>query len=436
MKFYNREQELKLLNTIREETDSGSKLTVITGRRRVGKTKLALKSLESSNFLYFFVARKSERLLCEEFVSEIKNLYEIPVYGEIKKFKDLFLLLMEASKSRKINLIIDEFQEFERINPSIYSDLQNIWDRLKDSTQMNLIVSGSVYSVMKNLFENAKEPLFGRANERLTLQPFNIKSLKTILSDINKDFSNHDLLSFYCITGGLPKYVEIFADKKISTLNEMLDEIFRPNSYLLEEGKNTLVEEFGKEYTTYFSILALIASSKTSRNEIESILEKGIGGYLEKLEVDYNIIQKVTPILSKPQSRNRKYKINDRFLRFWFRFIYKYRSAIEIGNFDYVKNITQRDFSTFVGEGLESYFKEKLILTGAYSDIGSYWEKGNKNEIDILALNEYEKKALIGEVKLNKEKISLPLLIEKAAGLRKHLKGYDIEYKGFSVEDM
>lgn len=436
MKFYNREQELKLLNYTREETNSGSKLTVITGRRRVGKTKLVLKSLENTNFLYFFVARKSERLLCEEYVSEVKNIYGFPIYGEIKNFKDLFLLLMEASKSQKINLIIDEFQEFERINPSIYSEIQNIWDRLKDSTQMNLIVSGSVYSVMKRLFENAKEPLFGRANERLMLQPFNIKSLKTILSDIQQDYSNYDLLSFYCITGGLPKYVEIFADKKISTLNDMLDEIFRANSYLLEEGKNTLVEEFGKEYTTYFSILALIASSKTSRNEIESILEKGIGGYLEKLETDYNIIQKVTPILSKPQGKNRKYKINDRFLRFWFRFIYKYRSAIEIGNFDYVKKITQRDFSTFLGEGLESYFKEKLSLSGEYSEIGSYWEKGNKNEIDIVAINEIEKKVLIGEVKLNKEKISLPLLIEKAAGLRKHLKEYEIEYKGFSVEDM
>jgi len=72
-----------------------------------------------------------------------------------------------------------------------------------------------------------------------------------------------------------------------------------------------LIEEFGKEYTTYFSILSLISGSKTSRSEIESILEKDIGGYLDRLENEYSVIRKVKPILAKEGSKIQKYEIID-----------------------------------------------------------------------------------------------------------------------------
>lgn len=80
----------------------------------------------------------------------------------------------------------------------------------------------------------------------------------------------------------------------------MLDEVFRENSLFIDEGCNVLIEEFGKDYATYFSILSLIASSKTSRSKIESILEVSIGGYLERLENDFNLTRKVRPMFVKP----------------------------------------------------------------------------------------------------------------------------------------
>lgn len=436
MKFYDRKEELQLLSQIKDFSEQSSRMTVLTGRRRIGKTRLILKSVEKQNFLYFFIAKKEEKLLCEEFVEEAKNKLKINVFGEINYFKDLFALLIETAKTQSFTLIIDEFQEFYNVNSAVYSEMQNIWDKNKDTTKMNLILCGSIYSLMKKIFENSKEPLFGRANERIYLKPFNILTLKKILKDNTENYTKKDLLAFYILTGGLAKYVELFADKDKFTFDTMIDEIFRDNSYFLEEGKNILIEEFGKEYTTYFSILSLIASSKTSRPEIESVLQKDIGGYIDKLENEYSIIKKIKPIFAKKGSRTIKYIINDNFLNFWFRFIYKYRSSIEIGNFEYVKNIIKRDFNTYSGIFLEKYFTQKLSLTKKYSLIGSYWEKGNKNEIDIIAVNQEQKKAIIVEVKLNKNKISLTSLKEKAKKLHSHLSNYDVEYKGFSIEDM
>ena len=141
-------------------------------------------------------------------------------------------------------------------------------------------------------------------------------------------------------------------------------------------------------------------------------------------------------MLSTPKSRQVKYRIQDAFLSFWFRFVYRHRSAVEIGNFTFLQQIIRRDFATYSGDWLERLFQEQLAATGKYSVIGNYWESGNKNEIDIVALNELDKTALIIEVKRNPKNIRLSKLKDKAVRLEQQLKGYTIEYRGLSLEDL
>lgn len=436
MQFYNRENELELLRQTRLSAQVSARMTIIVGRRRIGKTSLAVKAFEEDKFVYLFVARKNEALLCKEFTLEIEYRLQNKILGEFNTFAGLFEYLLVEAQTNPFTLIIDEFQEFYHINASVFSDMQRLWDRYKDNSRLNLVLSGSIFSLMKKIFENAKEPLFGRANERIYLKPFTIDVLNNITSDLHPGLKPADSLAFYTITGGVAKYVELFADKNKFTFHQMLGEIFKENSLLIDEGKNLLIEEFGRDYTTYFSILSLIASSKTSRTEIESILGKNIGGYLDRLENEYQIIKSIRPILSKPGSRNQKYFIEDNFLSFWFRFIYKHRSAIEIGNFAYVRQIVERDFETYSGVFLEKYFREKLAISGQYSAIGRYWERGNQNEIDIVAINDLTRHVLIAEVKRNKNRISLPALKDKAIAICSKFNGYQIEYKALSLEDM
>ena len=434
MKFYNREKELQNLRAIEVASKESSKMTVVVGRRRIGKTTLIKKAYIDR--VYLFVSKKNEALLCDEFVTIIQDVLNVKIFGEIKTFKELFEYLMELAKTRHFTLVIDEFQEFLHINNTVYADMQNIWDSHKDDTKLNLVLSGSIYSLMKKIFEDNKEPLFGRANNKIHLKPFSVKTLKEILEENSPSYSADDLLSFYMFTGGVAKYVEIFVDNGAFILEKQLELIFKEYSLFLEEGKNLLVEEFGKEYTTYFSILSLIASSKTSRSELESILDKNIGGYLDRLENEYTIIKKVKPIFAKEGSRTLKYEIIDNFFNFWFRFIYKYRSAIEIENYDYVKEVVLRDYATYSGKFLEKYFVEQLKLSHDYNDIGSYWERGNQNEIDIIAVNDEKKTMLIAEVKRNPKKIDIKLLEKKASKLMAKYKKYDYKFQGYSLEDI
>ena len=302
MKFYNREKELELLKQADQLKSNHSILTMLIGRRRVGKTTLALQNYSKDAVLYFFISKKDEHLLCLEFLEEIALKLEVKPYGTITKFEELFAYLLEIGKTKSFTLIIDEFQEFYRINESLYSSIQKLWDTHKNSTYIHLITCGSIYSLMKKIYEDNKEPLFGRCDFKIELKPLRVSVLKEILSDYNA-YSTENLLDFYLLSGGVAKYIELLVLYKAFDFKTMVEHIVEPNSLFLDEGKNRLIEEFGKEYGTYFSILSLIASSKTSKSEIESILERNISGHLSRLENDYNIIKSIKPINAKANAK-------------------------------------------------------------------------------------------------------------------------------------
>ena len=439
MRFYDREKEMQRLHEIREQSLENAQFTVITGRRRIGKTQLLLKSVEAFPTLYFFVSRKAEPLLCQDFQQEISDKLGVPLLGEVREFSKIFQFLMQLSAERSFTLIIDEFQEFLRINPAIFSDMQHFWDIHKEKSKINLLVCGSVYSLMHKIFEDYKAPLFGRVTQFLSVKPFKISVLKEILAENYPDFSSEDLLALYTFTGGVAKYVQLLIDNKAFTLKKMLNFIVREDSQFMIDGKNMLIEEFGKDYTIYFTILSAIARGENTRGQIENTIGSEIGGYLTRMEYDYGLITKNIPIFAKSETKNVRYALEDNYLTFWFRFVYKYSHIIEIAQFDMLKQIIERDYATFSGKMLERYFREKLIEQGGFTKIGAFWDKTGKNEIDLIALNELDKTALIAEIKRNEKHIRYNILKEKAGNMMVktgEMKGYDIEYKGLSLVDM
>jgi AAA+ ATPase superfamily predicted ATPase len=435
MKFYDRIVEIAALQGIEQASVETAQMTMMIGRRRIGKTTLLKNAFMTTPFLYFFIAKKNEILLCEEFSQEISEKLGIPI-GSYHSFSELFRAIMQLSQRMNFTLVIDEFQEFANLNPSVFSDMQNIWDSTKDNSKINLILCGSIYSMMKRIFESSKEPLFGRATARMIVKAFDINTIKEILSNYHPDYTQEDLLAFYMITGGIAKYIEQLVNKKAFTKKAILDALFTEGSFFLNEGRDVLIDEFGKDYGNYFSILSLIASSKTDRGQIESTLNMNIGGYLERLEKEYNLIKRNRPFGAKEGSRSNKYKIEDCFLNFWFRFIYKYRSAVEIGNIDYVRNIVERDYETYSGIMLEKYFRTKMVESKEFSGIQGYWNSKGENEIDIVAINEVEKRLVFCEVKRNPRRISLGELENKAKDIVATYPKFTIEYKGLSLEDM
>ena len=439
MRFFDRTEEIASLHEVRRQAKENAQFTVVTGRRRIGKTSLVWKAYEDEPILYFFVARKAEGDLCEDYRLEIENKLGIPTMGRAERFVDIFEYLMKLSAERPLTLFIDEFQEFFRVNKSVYSDMQRIWDLYSPKARINLIVCGSIYSMMTKIFKDKKEPLYNRQSRFMTVRPFAPAVLKEILAEYNPGYTAEDLLALYAFTGGVAKYVQLLVDAGATTKERMLDQIVRADSIFLGEGKAILIEEFGKDYGIYFSILSAIARGKTSRSEIENVVGREIGGYLTKLEKEYEIISKKQPLFEKSAAKNVRYVIEDNFFVFWFRFIYKYSYMLEIENYGSVRTIIDRDYETFSGLMLERWFRRVLIERQAYTRIGGWWDRKGENEIDIVAENELDDTATFFEVKRKAVNIDLETLEAKAAVFLRAtgaFRNYTISCKGLSMDDM
>lgn len=439
MKFYDRAKELNLLADIHQKSLEEAQMTVLVGRRRIGKTELVLKCGHDHPLLYFFVARKSETMLCQDFKAEAERKLNMP-FGNYSSFTELFRQLLFISQSQPFTLVLDEFQDWLRINSSIFSEMQREWDLAKATSKMNLIISGSIYSLMHRIFEDSKEPLFSRASRIIHLRAFETDVLKEILGDFNPQYSPEDLLTLYSLTHGVAWYVSLFMSNGKVTSQLMLNMLSEENSPFINEGKNLLIEEFGADYANYFSILSCIANGEVTRSQIESLTGiKEVGGYLERLLSHFNLIEKHVPIFSKPKTKNVRYILGDNFLTFWFRFFYKYQSFIESGALLQLQRVIRRDISVVEGFMLERYFRQKLRESQRYTQIGQYWDRKGENEIDIVAVNELDGIADVFEVKKDKKKYDEALLQKKVENMLTacpKLRKYEIRLACLSMEDM
>ena len=398
MKFYDRESEQQLLKDVLDQSKREARMTVLMGRRRIGKTELSQRCGDES-ILYFFVGKKAESLLCQDFVAEITNKLGVPVLGQANSFAEIFKFVLQLSESRAFTLVIDEFQNFQKVNPTVFSDMQRDWDLWKRKSHLNLIISGSVFTLMKKIFEDYEEPLFGRADEKLTLQPFKTDVLKNILHDFNPEYTPEDLLALFSITGGVAWYVTLLLDRGKTRKNKMLAALTEENSPFINEGKNILIEEFGTDYVIYFSILTCIASGMKTSAEIKNELGiDNISSYLSRLEDYYGLITKYQPIFAKDSSKKVRYQLNDCFLIFWFRFFFKYQALVENKALKALDTIIRRDYSGVSGLMMERYFARKFQEQGQYV-IGKWWDRKGFNEIDLVVVDPIGKEAWAYELK-------------------------------------
>jgi AAA+ ATPase superfamily predicted ATPase len=345
---------------------------------------------------------------------------------------------MEVAQNRPLTLVIDEFQDFLRINESVFSAMQRDWDRLKGKARINLVVSGSINRMMEQIFAS-DQPLYGRATNEIDLMPFSTASIKEILAFHSPQWTPESLLALWTFTGGVAKYVELLMDQGSYELEAMVQSMVSEGSIIPGEGKVLLVDEFGRDYATYFSILSLIAAGKTSRAEIQNVTGDDIGGYLTKLESEYRLIAKNVPFASNGRNRNMRYVLNDNFYRFWFRFVYKYQALIELRAYGRLRETILRDYATFSGKALEGYFIRKLSETGRYTRIGNWWNRKGENEIDIVAVDDGARTIDFFEIKRNAARFDEALLRRKAEEfltVAGEFASYKQSFAGLSMKDM
>ena len=443
MKFYGREKEIAALRRERETSHKSARFTVITGRRRVGKTELIRQAFDDGrdDYVYLLLRRENEKTLCSRLQASVERQLgdKFRIHGHVEQLIDLVEAIFDNAVSRPLTVVIDEFQEMKYVNEAFYGELQGVWDRIHRTHKLNLVVSGSVNRMMNEILFNYSAALYGRNTAHLRLEPFPVSLLKKILKDYSPRYTNGDLLDLWAITGGVARYVAMLMDAGAVRRKKMLSFIFSPLSPFIEEGRSVLAQEFGTEYTNYFSILMSIASGHTRFSEIEQDLGLQVVPYLNNLEKNYGIIRKTLPLFAPSRAKNAAYHIDDMFFRFWFRQVFRNQEYIELGRFEELQELVSRDFDAFTGYALERYFFWKFVEDTHYVRMGGWWDRKGENEIDLVCEDEAKGKLDFYEIKREKSRISLKELERKAAAFfakNPKLQESVVSHMGLSIEEM
>ncbi len=419
--FIDRKNELAHLKELKPLTPSP--FIVIVGRRRVGKTRLVREFISGiENSAYFFVEEKRPHILLNDFSR---------IVGKGIIFKDWEGYVRYALSNYDV-VVIDEFQNFNRVDTSFFSTLQRILD--EEAHRAMLIVVGSYVGMMRRIFEDKRSPLFGRATEIWTLPPL---PMKEILPAIKGSRDNR--ISVYSMFGGYPKYHVILRQYKTFELENILSElIIRKYAPLSMEPYNILLLEFGGEYRTYFSLLEAIARGKSSYVDIANytgISTTTLARYLGDL-LAFSVIEKRFPVTEGPRSKKSRYFICDQFIRFWYRYIFSNIDLVESERYSELLDIIKEDFPVFVSWEFEQIVRH--TLGDHFSRLGPWWNRRG-DEIDVVAIDDENKKVLFGEVKWSRRKTGWDVVMEliEKSGLVTGFKGYErsflvVSKSGFS----
>jgi len=415
-RFVNREEELK---SIRERLErKGFELIIIYGRRRIGKTRLILEAVKSLEHVYYLAVEgdnlKHFKRQASKVVPELK-------YSE-EDWEAYFHFLRDKV------VIIDEFQNLIKENPKIISIFQRIVDEILVNTNTKLVLLGSSVSIIGDKVLSYKSPLYGRRTASLKLGPLRFIHLREFFPKA----SPRELVEIFGLTDGIPFYIE---KVKIPFWNWLEKELSRKDTFLLDEMDFLMKYEF-TEISTYKKILEAIAHGKNTMKEIKDYLKmrhSDITPYIANL-IEVGLVRKEIPITESPRSKKGRYYITDNFTRFWFRYIFPNLSGIEEGVFDI--GLIKKDYDTYLGHIYERIAREFMVdlakknaLPVKPQKIGKWWHKGE--EIDLVLINESEKKAMLAEVKW--KDLSERDVYRIVSGLEKKadiipLEGYEIFY--------
>lgn len=444
MKFIGRQTELSRLNA---EYTHDSSFVVIYGRRRVGKTTLIKEFLKEKIAFYFLATEELENQSMKRLAGVIarttnNSLLQKAIFTD---WLDLFQVIADYKPEEKKVLVIDEFPYLVKTNPAFPSILQNAWDEILKDSNVMLILSGSLISMMQKHALSYDSPLYGRRTAQMRLTPLPFTDIYAV-----QKISFEKAVEQYAVTGGVPKYLEFFEDGR--ELEEQLKETVLSKSGFLYEEPNFLLKSESVTAVNYFSIIKAIADGNHKLGKIAGVLGQetsALTPYLSTL-TDLGFIEKKTPVTEKNPEKSRKglYFIADNFFRFWFRYVYPYKGELELDNMQIVMDEMGKDFTTgfvaFVYEDICKNIFANLCKNGsisfAPSRIGSYWlnDFDGDTEIDIMAVDSQNKRIFAGECKYHGKPVdalvyyALKDKVVKAGEIKKAYPGYEIIYGVFS----
>jgi len=416
--FINRKAELEQLSRL--YNSDHAELYVLYGRRRVGKTELLRAFCADKPHIFFIATLSSDT---EQLATISQQIYgfshtEIPAGFTFPSWEAAFRALADIPIQPRPIIILDEFTYLISGNKTIPSILQKVWDEKLKNTNLMLVLCGSYIGMMETEVLGYQAPLYGRRTASSLLRSLDLPSSSLFFPD----YSSEEQFFAWAILGGMPYYLRTFSDREDILTNIRQHILDAQTGALFNEPRLLLMEEL-REPRNYFSILRAIAQGRTRLNEItlaSGVREvTSVARYLDILQQMHLITRRVPATESQPEkSKKGIYQIDDHFLRFWFRYVQPNQSGLDLGLSDAIlKQRVQPDLDHFVSTAFEEAAQEFVArlaqaggLTFLPERIGGWWDR--EAEIDVLAISQSEKAALVGECKWSKNPVGTNILVD------------------------
>lgn len=319
--FVGREEELALL---REEHIG--KAVMVYGKRRVGKTTLILKALEQCSYqtVYFECLKGTMQENINGLVQELVRVKVLPVPLAFSSLQDVFAYL--NTLTQKMVVVVDEYTHLYAMNDSCVVD--SVFQSIIDNRLSNieLILAGSHIGMMKDLLQE-RNPLYGRFATSIKLDEMNYLDA----AKFYPDKSAYDKVAHYAVFGGSP-FINQALNPAATLRDNIISTILNPMSPVYLYASQLVFSDNSLNVNSE-RIFSALGNDRKRYTEIEDALRvKKTGNLAKQIKTltDLEILARSIPINKPNDNKKATYELNDNLLRFYYAFVYKNSSALQV----------------------------------------------------------------------------------------------------------
>jgi len=376
------------------ETGRGRAI-VVTGRRRVGKSRLVQEFVDHAGCASVVFQATRRRHLDAERAEFLRTVAETGSPGgelvagvTASDWNQALRMLALALPSDAPSIVVlDEVPWLMEQDPEFEGALQTTWDRNLSALPVLLLLVGSDASVMEAL-QRHDRAFYGRA-AAMTVEPLNPADVQEITA-----LGAAEAIDAWLITGGFPE-VAMSWPAGASRGEFLAQSLANPLSPLLVSAQLTLMSEFA-EPSVARAVLEAVGAGERSFSAIANAAGGGTAvpsgslGPVLKALVDSRVLAVETPLSTVPDTRNKRYRVADPYLRFWLAFGPQVVALAERGRADVALARIERSWTSWRGRAVEPLVREclaRLLPDARWPDVmavGGWWNRANNPEIDLV----------------------------------------------------
>ena len=381
-------------------------LLILSGRRRVGKTRLLTHWLQQypGQGLYWVAEPASALTQLRSFSQALMAFVDpespLPPDFSFATWEQALSQLALHAQNRRIAVFIDEVTYLIDVNPEFVGTLQKVWDHRLSSTNLMLALSGSQMAMMQSHLLDYDAPLYGRATAQMLLPPLPFGAT----SQYFPDYTAADRVQIYAMWGGVPAYWERLEPSKTITEN-LRQHVLPAHAWMVDESR-ILLQDFITDLHNYVGILRAVADGQQALNQIAKrtgLNSSKASFYLSVLR-DTGFVERQVPISQRgTDSRRGRYFVTDPYLRFFYRFMSAYQSKLALGQLQQMLQLIQNEMPAFIETNTWQELCRQWVLMASANgellqsvdEVGGEWTRNMM--LDVVGINDKARTLVLGD---------------------------------------